>query len=105
MYSQRNLHFDVPESKLVSWSGFLNVSLHSKHEQSSQFSWNIYADTSTGCELVGSLVLSTGYMPDFEEKFIFAVTLIVTDLVFFALLAHIQHFIDKCIRWRKHNFT
>ena len=74
------------------------MSLHSKHEQSRQFNWNIYADTSTGCELVGPLVLSTGYMPDFEEKFIFTVTLIVTDLVFFSLLAHIWHFIDKCIR-------
>ena len=57
----------------------------------------IESKTSTGCELVGPLVLSTGDMPDFEEKIIFAMTLIVTDLVLFALLAHTWHFTNKCV--------
>lgn len=67
--------------------------------------WNTYADTSTSCELVGHLVLSTGDLPDSEEKIIFAVTLIITDLVVFALLAHTWHFINKCVMWREHHHT
>lgn len=33
----KNFHFDVPESKFVSWSGFLNVSLYSKQGHGGQF--------------------------------------------------------------------
>lgn len=57
----------------------------------------IASKTSTGCELVGPLVLSIGDMPDFEEKIIFAMTLIVTNLVLFALLDHTWHFTKKCV--------
>lgn len=56
-----------------------------------------YANTSIHCELVSPLVMSTGDVPNFEEKTIFAVTLIITDLVVFALLAHTRYFVNKSV--------
>lgn len=40
-------------------------------------------------------------MPDFKEKIIFVVTLIITDLVVFVLTAHTRHFIKKCVNVKK----
>lgn len=93
----KKFHFAVPASKFLSWSEFSNVPLHSKHAQSSQVIGNIDADMSTVCGLAGLLVLSTGDMPDFEEKITFAVTLIITDLMVFALLVQTQPFINECV--------
>lgn len=40
-------------------------------------------------------------MPDFKEKIIFVVTLIITDLVVFALTAHTWHFINKRVNVKR----
>lgn len=52
--------------KVVSWFGYLNVSLHNKHEQSSQFI-GIFTQHMHRSWISWCFFLSTGDMPDFKE--------------------------------------
>lgn len=89
----KNFHFDVPESKFLSWSGFLNMSLYSKHRQSSQFI-GIFMQIIHRLSISWFFGSEQRWCAQLWKKDYFCCD---SNYNWFGSLAHTRRFLNKCV--------